>query len=47
MKSVKLSVIVPVHNGAGYLLRNLPAQERDRRGEEIIVVDDASGDESF
>jgi glycosyltransferase involved in cell wall biosynthesis len=48
MKSVKLSVIVPVHNGAGYLLRNLPALKREiAEGEEIIVVDDASGDESF
>lgn len=41
------SVVIPVHNCAGYLARALPgvvAQLGGRQDAEIIVVDDASGD---
>ncbi len=42
------SVVIPVHNCAGYLAQALPevlAQISDRDDTEIIVVDDASSDE--
>lgn len=44
-ESPRLSVIVPVHNGAGHLARCLEALGRSQYGQfEVIVVDDCSTD---
>lgn len=43
---IRTSIIIPNHNGQNLLLRNLPQVIKYSPGAEIIVVDDASGDNS-
>ncbi len=46
-QSFPLTVVVPVHNGAAYLPKTLPALLANRlEGVEILVVDDGSTDET-
>jgi len=42
---ISVSVVIPAYNGAEYLQRNLPAV-LELNADEVIVVDDASTDES-
>jgi GT2 family glycosyltransferase len=42
----KISVVIPNHNGRGILLKNLPSVVSNCSSAEIIVVDDASTDDS-
>ena len=47
MQEPRISVIVPVHNGATYLRRSLTSLfDSSYKEKEVIVVDDASGDGS-
>lgn len=44
--SIKVSIVLPNYNGKKLLEKNLPSVLRACRGEELIVVDDASTDDS-
>lgn len=44
---MKISIVIPNRNGAGLLKKNLPSVIVAAKGGEIIVVDDASTDDSL
>jgi len=46
MKQDKISIVIPSYNGKDLLARNLPRVIKACKGYEIIVVDDASVDQS-
>ena len=44
---MKISIVIPNRNGAGLLRKNLPSVLAAAKGAEVIVVDDASWDNSL